>query len=322
VFEVSNRLFFVSAGADEEISGSPVTGQNYIYAVTNPNGATFKYSTTKPVWNAVKSGWYNGADRAVAKFVYSGGQYKQKKILGKRRSGEYTSVQNPGDVVEFYQGGVMRAQIKMALAGLLLSGLLTACDGVMSRGDIKVVTINPTGWQKITMPSASKWTGVTYGNGKFVAVGSTSTGAYSTDGINWQKITLPANMTGVTYGNGKVVAVGSTSTGAYSTDGINWTATTLPSGSWKGIAYGNGKFVATSTSNTNNAMYSADGINWTAIPLPASTGYWSSVCYNDNGRFVAVDNASASTTNVAAYLDTFTVKLVYNADGTVRWVKA
>ena len=76
---------------------------------------------------------------------------------------------------------------------------------------------------------------ITYGNGKFVAVGGSGKGAYSPDGINWTAISdmkfsgTPINA--ITYGNGKFVAVGgatfsllpTTSKGAYSPDGINWT---------------------------------------------------------------------------------------------------
>jgi hypothetical protein len=127
----------------------------------------------------------------------------------------------------------------MVLAGLVMSGMLTACDGVMSKGDSKAVTGDPAGWQKITMPVASKWDAVTYGAGKFVAVSvydartDSAIAMYSTDGINWTTTTeLPGTfrLARVTYGAGKFVVVSSTGVGAYSTDGINWMTTTLPSG--------------------------------------------------------------------------------------------
>jgi hypothetical protein len=52
---------------------------------------------------------------------------------------------------------------------------------------------------------------------------------------------------GIAYGGGTFVAVGESSTAAYSTNGISWTAvsnTTFGSSPIYGIAYGNGKFVA------------------------------------------------------------------------------
>ena len=50
----------------------------------------------------------------------------------------------------------------------------------------------------------------------------------------------------VCYGGGKFVAVVDFSNiAAYSTDGINWIKTTLPvSGSWNSVCYGDGKFMA------------------------------------------------------------------------------
>ena len=61
-----------------------------------------------------------------------------------------------------------------------------------------------------SLPSSANWMSVTYGDGKFVTVASSSSkSAYSTDGINWTASTLPssANWMSVTYGDGKFVAV-------------------------------------------------------------------------------------------------------------------
>ena len=63
---------------------------------------------------------------------------------------------------------------------------------------------------------------VTYGNGKFVAVGFSGKGSYSNDGFTWTAISDMKFGTGtdtiasVTYGNGKFVAVGDSGKGAYS----------------------------------------------------------------------------------------------------------
>ena len=150
-----------------------------------------------------------------------------------------------------------------------------------------------------TMPSSSNWSSVTYGNGRFVAVGNGSnTAAYSTDGITWTAVTMPSSghWISATYGNGRFVAVASRdTTAAYSTDGITWTAVTMPSsGHWSFVTYGNGKFVAVAY-GSNTAAYSTDGITWTAATMPSSSG-WKFGTYG-NGKFVAVtDNR-----NKAAY---------------------
>ena len=68
-------------------------------------------------------------------------------------------------------------------------------------------------------------------------------------GPNWQSIT---------FGNGKFLAVGRPSNiAAYSTDGTNWIAVSLPKeDNWYGIAYGNNLFVAT-VNGSYTAAYSA-----------------------------------------------------------------
>jgi hypothetical protein len=96
-----------------------------------------------------------------------------------------------------------------------------------------------TTWTTGTMPALGAITSITYnsvsfGNGNFVAVGTSGAAAYSTDGITWTSVTLPTQgtWTGVTYSDSKFVAVSSnTSSGATSTDGITWTARTLSTSS-------------------------------------------------------------------------------------------
>ena len=152
------------------------------------------------------------------------------------------------------------------------------------------------GWKENTLPG-QYWGAVTYGNGKFVAVKGQSTGAYSTGGISWTEMTMPAAVgwQSVTYGDGKFVAVAyNTTTGAYSTDGISWTAMILPaSSSWQ-VTYGDGKFVAVGGGSDKGA-YSTDGVSWTEFTLPANRS-WHGVTYG-NGKFVAV----AYSSNKGAY---------------------
>ena len=112
-----------------------------------------------------------------------------------------------------------------------------------------------------SLPSSAKWSSVTYGNSKFVAVASGSDkAAYSTDGINWTASTFPssAGWRSVTYGDGKFVAVANSSNeSAYSTDGVNWTESTLPSSTnWTSVTYGDGKFVAVAYGSDASAIFS------------------------------------------------------------------
>ena len=147
-----------------------------------------------------------------------------------------------------------------------------------------------------TLPIEQRWTGICYGNDKFVAVtGTTSTNssacvAYSTDGITWTEGTLPStkNWNFVCYGSGKFVMIASASYNnnhsyyAYSTDGVTWTEGELPSYKYYyGIMYGNGKYIAYAS---NLITYSTDGVTWTDVTI---TGYeLKDICYGD-GRFVS-----------------------------------
>jgi hypothetical protein len=102
---------------------------------------------------------------------------------------------------------------------------------------------------------------VTYGNNRFVAVGSGGKMAYSSDGVRWTAVStgtiwddrLPngdiykSEIRAVTYGNNRFVAVGELGKIAYSTDGITWTpiaSNVFGESEIYGITYGNGRFIA------------------------------------------------------------------------------
>ena len=151
-------------------------------------------------------------------------------------------------------------------------------------------------WKSGDMGTQNNLTSICYGNGKFVAVGSSGkdSGLYSTDGITWNTSNTPTgSFNTICYGNGKFVAVGGTyrNTAIYSTDGITWNTSTLPAtGNWQALAYGNNRFV-TADFASNAAAYSTDGITWTKSTMPYSSS-WISMCYG-NGKFVCARNGSS-----------------------------
>ena len=138
--------------------------------------------------------------------------------------------------------------------------------------------------------------GIAYGGGRFVAVadGGNQRVSYSTDGINWTNVTVPASdWQSVAYGDGTWVATawqGSADHVMYSTDDAQtWTTTSsgVTTQQWFDVAYGDGKFVAAGMNpgNINRTMYSEDGINWTAFES-AGDKRFVSVAYG-NGLWVA-----------------------------------
>jgi len=149
-----------------------------------------------------------------------------------------------------------------------------------------------TQWTSRISGADQTWTGVTYGNGLFVAVSSTGVANVvmtSPDGITWTSRTS-GNTTawqGVTYGNGLFVAV-ATNKVMTSPDGITWTPrTSANNNTWQSVTYGNGLFVAVAISGTGNrVMTSPDGITWTPRTSAANNN-WYGVTYG-NGLFVAV----------------------------------
>lgn len=155
-----------------------------------------------------------------------------------------------------------------------------------------------------TLPgAAANWNGgVGYGAGVYLAtVASSTTAAYSTDGLTWTTTTLPAAVgwNYVDFGNGVFFAnpFGATSTCATSTDGITWTARTKPSSTdTRGAAYGPQGFSIV-TLNGTASYVSTDAVTWTTGTLP-STAAWATNAYG-NGVYVALGDAlkTASSTD-------------------------
>ena len=134
---------------------------------------------------------------------------------------------------------------------------------------------------------------IAYSNGKFVAVGNSGKGAYSTDGVTWTAISDMKfgsdTIYSVKYLNDIFIAVGNNGKGAYSTDGVTWTAISdmkFDSDTIYSIAYGNGKFVAVGI--IGKGAYSTNGVTWTAISdMKFGSSVINSIAYS-NGKFVAV----------------------------------
>jgi hypothetical protein len=156
--------------------------------------------------------------------------------------------------------------------------------------------------------------GLTFGNGKFLATGGSSGNtvrAYSDDGgATWKSSGTGINCKGVAYGNGIYLTGGGGGRLAWSadpTDPASWTlltaaATTFSAGNGyiNAIAFGGGKFVAAG-SDRGHAAYSVNGVSWTGITQTEEIfgGWINGIAYGNN-RFVAVgDNGKAAFTTTS-----------------------
>lgn len=134
--------------------------------------------------------------------------------------------------------------------------------------------------------------------------------ATTTTGVSWTSGSpAPPSLdyTGVTYGNGLFVAVAyNTATYITSTDGLSWTSRTLPlSSTWQAVRYGNGMFVV--VSNGSECFYSTDGLSWGSL-ISGFKVYQSSgnLAYG-NGVFIGFDeNVTTSCTKLSLNYDTAT----------------
>jgi hypothetical protein len=146
---------------------------------------------------------------------------------------------------------------------------------------------------------------VTFGAGRYVAMGDQGATITSADALSWTACDSPTTNTliGVAYGNGQFVGVGGWSNQAtllYSADGLNWTNQPAAA-SYRplyGVTFARGQFVAVGSSNASGRatiLTSADGLNWTP-QTPDASNHLYAVTFG-NGNFVAVGNRALLTSS-------------------------
>jgi hypothetical protein len=195
--------------------------------------------------------------------------------------------------------------VALAGANSRVSGTVTGSSSLVN----VVVDAQSDGREWVAVASSSAvgndddWNAVTYGNGRFLAVGNPVGDNFitSTDGLTWIITPVAGNNDSwqdVTYGNGRFVAVGIGGDRiAYSDDGLSWSTTTTPGNDefLTSVTYGNGRFVAVGVDG-GRVIHSQDSINWTAVATSSAAGNddeWRSLTYG-NGRFVAVGNSTGA----------------------------
>lgn len=148
---------------------------------------------------------------------------------------------------------------------------------------------------------SNSWYGVTYGNGKFIAIGNSGYISTSTDGYNWTTATQVSDLSSYTgwrriaYSSSNMsiyVALGLNGYVSYSiNDGTTWTTDTtapLGSNSWYGLSGDSlGGFIA--LGSTGYLAISPNGMDWDAPSLNSNLGShsWRGLAFGNN-RMVAL----------------------------------
>ena len=190
----------------------------------------------------------------------------------------------------------------------------------IAEGNAGVVTVGTEGrilhsvdgrtWARRTSGTTNWLVAVTFGNGRYLAVGDNGTILTSTNAIVWTPVSstgTTARLNNVLFAQNKFVAVGEGGAIVVSTDGTTWNPVTSNAGTaWlRGLAYGPGNWIATGQSGTITT--SLDGITWTK--RGGSAG---------QADFEAVTNTDSFSYVYSNYTLTYTYFLLAGSGGTVQ----
>ena len=141
---------------------------------------------------------------------------------------------------------------------------------------------------RVFAPSGVGWTGIVFGNAKFVATTYDGRVGTSSDGVVWSLSvgTDKIGLSKIGFGNGLFIALGNFGSGLLfvSSDGLSWERVLVGTqGGWWCIAYQDGVFVI---GGMGRLLRSTDGRIWTERLSPESTTFRGIAAAGD--RFVAV----------------------------------
>jgi hypothetical protein len=71
----------ITADVSTHGDGQMNPGTNFVYARKYGTGFIYIFNNNKPQWDISQTGWYYGDERALFKFNYDSGLYKDKIIL-------------------------------------------------------------------------------------------------------------------------------------------------------------------------------------------------------------------------------------------------
>lgn len=155
------------------------------------------------------------------------------------------------------------------------------------------------------------------------ATWTTSSSLASISASGWQSMAYGAN-------RWVAIRVGFTSTtAAYSLDGVTWTASTLPNSvAWQQIRYGQGVFLAVAvdlpTATTSRIATSENGIDWTSRVVSTTSPAWYSTAFgnpNGSGVWVFGRGGGGGTQSAIAYVGARTRGRAYVADDKIYSIR-
>lgn len=160
--------------------------------------------------------------------------------------------------------------------------------------------------------SGGNYYSITYSGTRFFTGGATATqpSLYSDDGITWNRTYLWNTSEAVTYGNSKFVSVGSTGSSTAiceSSDGINWYSQPII----YGMAYSSSLGLYVRVGALASVMTSTDGVSWTyrnsSFTNTSSNAQFINVIWSSSlGLFVAAGSNSAGASLVVTSPDGIT----------------
>jgi len=184
------------------------------------------------------------------RFVAVGGGDGEGRIAWSVDGTSWTDVEDPGDPLGPVQFGRLAD-------GTGRFAALRGNDWVWSDDGEIWVTEAHDGWEGQNA--------IAFGNGRWVTVGNSYRGV-SLDGQTWHVEIDGASLSGLAFGNGVFVAVGSGGVVSWSTDGETWNDGTLGTVNRSRVAFGDGVFL---TGGWPEGMYSSpDGQTWTPTGSP------------------------------------------------------
>lgn len=219
----------------------------------------------------------NWTQRATPSLACSGVVYSSALGLFVAYNGTGSGVVTSGQVMTSPDG------ITWTARGLTAAGNWVVTTGGADGRFVAVAVGSTTGatsldgitWTARPLPLSSNWFSITYGNGLFVAVGSSQVSITSPDGIAWtyRNIPIPAAITAVVYGDGVFVAMAASYTYvATSPDGMNWTQRPFSAGAFGAYGAGCFMFVQSGSTAASIAVYTENNTNSDYMYISGTTG--------------------------------------------------